>query len=663
MNVLGIVTLALILLAEAINGQTVPPNDTILQSALRKAFPGYSARIPEERHGKPTTVVLERGQGNKSENAEVSQVLSVKLVDGINILAFAVNMTDRLIAKREAIDRQQYGNHETTAFLLLAIQTRDEPLDVRKTCAAVSNEVSGSYAGCESLAILGPNRKQLGVTYISYFQDEDLIGMRKTKIIYDLPSAREIFSAVVGVASSAASGLKREWSLSYHKSPNSAAMQIHRVREGSDEIEVYEFDGTAFVMSGTEHTSPNISASYKDLAESYRRGMEWRGTPARTKDASSTQQILMTKAVIFDELRNEELMKIVKAAYPESRRISLIGKKMKPSRWGDQTNWTGEVEFKLENADSSSKECFLVWPARSVLTNGVVLLSGLVLPNQRGAKQYKETSSKRMARKETAEAVFACVKIDSRGSETDYRDVVAHGVYGVDETLGSRSGFRIEPGEGLFRELAVRVMSAGKSPTDTDTVPIEEDWIHIYELTDQRLVLRVAYRVMCGSTNVFTVGGNPQWKDIDGDGVVEVILKDAEDSAYIYKWEQGTYAYWMHGKIEPDAEPHGPNGLNPSVKLEILVKDAGGTPLAGCEITVEITSKHQNVLDLYKEPMVKHTPLVLTTDSKGSALLNTKAFIITLAVAKPGYAQEKMRLRPFAEPIPNVLNITLRKMQ
>lgn len=639
-----------------------PLATSLLENVMARAFQGSKVRIQEGLRGTTTTLVLEGREGVEAEKVEVSHELSVDLADGAKALVISASMADRLRKAHEAIDHQRYIQRQETAYLMIVVEAEGGQVDVHRMCAADTDEVSGFYGEYEELAMLGPNRKQVGVSYTSCFQDEDTMGMRKRRIIYDLPSGRQIFCAIIGDASTAVSDRGQKWILSYHKSSKSVAKGIHRVKEGSNEAEIYEFNGTAFVFDRTESTLAETPLTFRNLGEYYRKLMEWRGRPVEKKDAFSKELISMAGDVVFDGLKDEELTKIVKAAYPKSRRIEIVERIMEPSRWGDVTNWTGEVEFRLEDANSPAQRLYLVWPARCVLTNGATTLSGLILPNRTGYRAYQEFSREHAKKKVTTEAAFACVKIDPQGGETGYRDVLADGVYGIRELVsGSRSRIQFVPGQGLFREVITRMLKAGNLPADAETALIEEARIHIYELVNQKLVFQIPYWGTCGGTNFFTAGGEPQWKDVDGDHVVELIIKDSERSAHIYKWQQDTYAYWKHGNIEPDPKPYRPSGLNPPVKVTIVVKDEDGLPVDACDIKGEITTKHQNVLELFKEPKVQYAPVVKTTDANGRAVLESKAFSITLEISKSGYTSQKVRLRPFAEPIPDVLNITLRK--
>jgi len=664
MKIMCIVAFAFIadMLFASVSDNRAPVATSVVERAVLQAFRASRVRIQVGPQSARTTLVLDGQAGVESEKVAVSQAISVDLTAGTRAIAFSVSMLDRLERLSKAIDHQQYTQHQETAYFLLAVEKQDGELDVYRMCAAEPSEVSGFYGDYEEMAILGSNRQQVGVSYTSCFQDEDTMGARKRRIIYDLPSGREIFNVIIADYSMALSGRGRKWLLSYHKYPKVAANEIHRREEGSDETEVYQFDGTAFVFGRKESTSVKTPQILQDISESYRKQMKWNGLPLQSIHGAASEGLRLTENnVEFDDLSDDELTKIVKAAYPDAPRVELVRRIEEVSRWGDATNWTGEVEFMLEDVNAQKQRCYLVWPARCVLTNGVALLSGLILPNQKGIKHYRDVSDRRAAKKETTQALFACIRVDPQGGGTRYRDIVADGVYGITDSIGGRTGFHCEPSEGLFREVLTRTLRAAKPHAGGASVLIEEGWIHVYELLDQKLVLRIPCWATYGGTNVFATGGNPEWQDVDGDQKAELIVKDAETSGYIYKWQQGAYVYSSYGEIQPAPKQYRPSSLNPYIKVTIVVKDERGLPVNACDIRGEITTKHENIVAVFREPRIRYTPLLTRTDTNGKALLETRGFTITLEVSRSGYTTQRMKLRPFAEPVPDVLNITLRK--
>jgi hypothetical protein len=372
-----------------------------------------------------------------------------------------------------------------------------------------------------------------------------------------------------------------------------------------------------------------------------------------------SEQICMSGPEVYDEMTDGELEKLMRAAYPESSRITLVERKRHTARWrGTETFWTGEVEFRCDNTTSSNVTRYLVWPARAVLTNGVVLLSGLILPNEGGIEPYRTSSAERIAKKETIEAVFATVKIVPGSGETSYRDVVVKDAYAArDEAGGRGTSFHVESREGLFRVVATRALRAG-----SDGALIEEVRLHVYELVNQEVVLAIPASARRGEDIIFRIATvRPEWRDLDDDHVAELILKDSENGGFVYKWQQGVYVFSTHGKIKPAPKKYEPEA-NPFVRIPIVVKDQFGAPVAGCEISGYSNVEHMNILAPYKEPKRTNTSFSLKTDAAGGALFEGKARCIYFNLKKSGYTDQKAQVFPGWEPPPEILSITMRKV-
>lgn len=516
-----------------VGAQEAGMRQSTVAQAISAAFPGSTVRIAEGQPDKAAIAVMEPRPGAGPEKLEVSTVMACDVSAGTNLVLLSVRMLDRAEKIRESIDRREYGPHEETGCLLMLLEGRNGELDVRRLSASGSNEVAVSYGECEELAILGPTRKQVAVTYAAAFQKEDDMGGRQTRTIYDIPTGRELFKATVGYASTSASKKGQQWLLSYHDVPNQPAKDIHLSKKGEAETDVYTFDGTAFVFSRREPAVREKAKTVPSGEESYRQLMEWKGGAAATNEPPTTNALRNVR-IEFRECSDAELTALVEAAYPTSRRIEIVERLMSVNRYRDATNWTGEVEVAVEDASSQVARCYLSWPARCVLTNGVTLLSGLVLPDQISAACYSGACDERRAKNETTKAVFVSVKLDGQGRKTAYCDVVADGVYGVRDFLPGKGSIRAVPGQGIFRTTVTRALGPrGCSGVDAAGL-VEETWTRIYELNEPRLVFEVPRDASLDGTSVFTVVPVLQWRDVDADRVDELIIKDAKSPGYMY---------------------------------------------------------------------------------------------------------------------------------
>ncbi len=418
-------------------------------------------------------------------------------------------------------------------------------------------------------------------------------------------------------------------------------------------------EGQPISQPRTDKALTTVDGPVRSLTEWYKKQMEWEGVPSG-ESVFEREPIGMVGEPAFKGVDDGELMRLMKAAYPASAQIDLVQRRMLPSRYGDRTNWTGEVEFRLTDAASQARKVFLNWPVRCVLTNGSTILSGLVLPGLNGYGDYLRASEERIIKKETTESIFAIAGLDAGGKEVEFRDSVANDVYRItDDTGPIGTGFHFEPHQGLFRRVETREMRVQKMPADGEGAVVEEGWTRIYDLAARSLVLKVPMWFATRGAKPVSMGKEVQWRDVDGDEAAEVIIKDSDDSAYIYKWRGGTYAYWKHDSIPPDPKPYNPGAVNPRVRVTIVVKDVAGRPVEGCEIGASITTKHPNVLKLWDEPKAKDSWVLMKTDANGQAALDERASSVMLKFAKKGYASKEVLLRAYAEPIPDVLPVTL----
>ena len=579
-------------------------------------------------------------------------------IDFIILAAYNVSLRKRA---EENIDNSIFPSYPTNMYVIIGTKKPKEDWKASVHSEHIKGEVRGMFGPERGrlVSLLSGKKVQLECLYSAYTQDEEKIGRHVYKKIYDIPSGKKIFSALILQVYNFDKDTLRSWKFSFIRQDKAPSV-ITRQEEGKREIEYYTYNGETYTFDRIETSAekkPELLGSRRDYYEKMLRNPEY-------EEPEGTFQVDVIPGVAKIEryhITEKENLMAVKAAYPEADII-----RHKKNRLYTVIKDGKEQTVFLKNAD------------KVILKDGRKIITGLVFSEKIISQGYRKILFENANKRKYIQGYYVVVTKKKKSDLMVYKHTLTkNNIY----YHGSQHPIIRVPQEGIFQ-----ILKNTEYKSEGENIVLSEGYILCYEITRPRLVLKVpttVKKIIEGkklSDRVFDGPANYKWIDKDFDNNAEFVLYDkvkirfiyrSEDKilpVFLYKYQNGVFKYWKHGAIDIEEnknkkDKYVPEAISPNIEAEVHVVDKYGDGIKGVEVAFELVRWNINILRMNEEPSKVIVAKRKSTDEKGYAKAKGRCTKITVTINREGYERYQKSYDLLKEPLPDVIEVKLKKKE